>query len=397
MASEDHDFAEVQSVHLFGKELKWETDQKGAVGRFHTNEVSSLIDELELMKGNFPNGGELISILRKAYSSGNLASATRILVNEIFGEYGLVVIDGDDHEFKKILSSLIEKEITEQLVFPIVRDKNKKLQEEGFDPQVHPREINIFYLGNNDRKRILQNQYGEFSVIDDDKKWSREELITEIHNVPENFSPNVLIRPLYQETILPNIAYIGGPGEISYWKQIEEVFPVFGLTNPVLILRHSAMLIEPAVSSRMKKLGLSEKDIFRNEDLLIRNYIETVAGDEIHLEEYKTDMQLLFTRLSEKAEHVDPTLKPAVLAEQQKIMKYLETLEGKLRKAEKHKHETAVTQIRHVKEKLFPGGVPQERFDSIIPFYLKFGREGVRELKEKFVTFDLRYLIVYTE
>jgi bacillithiol biosynthesis cysteine-adding enzyme BshC len=392
MATEDHDKEEIRSVQLFGKQISWETAQEGAVGRFTTDDLSDFLNEIDALKGNFSHADEVMGIIQKAYApSKTLAAATRDFVYGFFDD--VVVIDGDDAELKSLFKPVILSEIVDGKAFPEVLKKNEELVQAGFQPQVHPREINFFYLEKGSRKRIVQDQEG-YALHDGNKKWTKDAIREEVENHPENFSPNVLLRPLYQETILPNLAYIGGPGELSYWVQLTGVFKAYGVIEPVQFPRNSILPIEPGIQGRLEKLNMSADQFFASEQDLIRDFLAKNAGEEMDLSSFKNPTANLFESLEEKAAKVDPTLKPAVSAEHQKFLKFLENLEGKLRKAEKAKHETTLSQIKNVKEKLFPGGVPLERSECMLALLWKYGPSIVPAMMTTIDPLDQSYHII---
>lgn len=398
MATEDHDKAEIASVHLFGKEISWNTSQEGAVGRFSTDDLTDFLNAVADLKGTLPQAEEITALFRQCYAPGqSLANATRKWVNALFGHLGLVIIDADDPQLKALFRDQIREEIFEQPVLPIVQKVNEDLKEKGFDPQVHPREINFFYLEKQARKRIVRSEQGTFSLVDGQKKWTETEMQDEIRLHPENFSPNVLLRPLYQEQILPNIAYVGGPGELSYWIQLPQVFAYFNLPVPVMFPRNSVMLIDKGIASRFEKLGITEQDLFKSTDELVNEFIRKNAGEELDLSAYKKQLESLFGEMAGHAAKTDATLKPLVMGELQKEIKFVEALESRLKKAEKQKFDTSINQIKNTREKLFPGGSPQERVENILPHLWRYGIPLIDEIKSAMDPFDLHYHLLFPD
>lgn len=390
MASEDHDLEEISSFHLFGKKIQWNTEQKGAVGRFNTNGIDEIIKELKVVKGNTPFADEFIAICEKAYAPGNsLAKATRIFVNELFGEYGIVCLDGDDSALKKLFVPVMLKEINECIVSETVNEKNNHLESIGIKPQVNPREINLFYLSANSRKRIIKTKDGNFAEHDGQKKWSNDDLINEISTNPQNFSPNVLMRPLYQQTVLPNAAYIGGPGELAYWMQLPELFEKVKIPFPACYPRKSMIIIDEQQQKKIKKFELSFTDLMETTDELIKKYIsEKVVTVSLEAEKQKWEKE--FLQLAQKIKKEEPNLETNVFAESKAMQKYLEALEAKLNKAKKHKHEQEINQLKNLKEKLFPGGEMQERVETLIPEFWKWGIGIIRKIYNSTAASDFK-------
>lgn len=377
MASEDHDFEEISSIHLFGKTLTWNNpEEKGGVGRLNTESLNEVIAELSVILGDSIHAKELIILFENAYlKHDNLADATRYLVHELFGEYGLVIIDADEKHLKKEFSDIFKDDIVNQTNFKIVNETISELDKAGIKPQVNPRNINVFKLGS-DRIRI-------------------EDASQEMLDLsPEEYSPNVVLRPLYQQKLLPNIAYVGGPGEIAYWLEYKAMFEHHKITFPVLIPRNFALIMDDKSVQQINKLGLAVSDIFKDTDVLIKEFINKNAGSEISLDQEEQELSLVYRKMASKAAQVDPTLKSNVESEMQRSLNALKNLETKLIRSEKQKQETTINQIRKLKDKFLPEGQLQERYDNFAPFYLKFGKQFITDLKETFDPFEFEMLIL---
>ena len=383
MATEDHDIEEISSVNLFRKTLHWNTQQPGPAGRLNTFGIQTLIEELSTLKGNLPFADELLKIFSDAYAHENLSKATRYLVNELFGVYGLVCIDGDDPAFKALMKPVFREELEKETAFQKVTQRNNELEKSGYAPQVNPRPINLFYIENGLRARIEKD--GEiYFCSGTNLKWTYDEITRMLDTNPEKFSPNVLLRPLYQETILPNLAYIGGPAEIAYWLQLDELFNHFNIPMPARISRNYAMLVEKGLYEKFEKLGFNIEDIFQDTDSLTRKFVQSQVNVEGLFSSQHANMKNIFEEMSKKASAIDKSLENFVMAEWQKQEKFFENLESKIVRAEKNKHETSVNQIKNIKDKLFPEGNLQERYENFLPFYWKYGAEMISELADAF-------------
>ncbi len=235
MATEDHDFEEIKNIHLFGKNISWNKEATGAVGRLHTDSLASTIDELKIMVGESENSKELIQLFTDAYlRHTNLADATRYLVHQLFGKHKLIIVDGDDPQLKAELSAIIKDDILNGTNYKQISKTISELETKGFKAQVKPREINCFFMRGNSRERIeYEEASGLYKVLNTSFTFTKEELISELNNNPEQFSPNVVLRPLYQQKILPNLAYVGGPGEIAYWLEYRSMFDFHKINFPV--------------------------------------------------------------------------------------------------------------------------------------------------------------------
>lgn len=384
MASEDHDFAEINHAYLFGKKVEWSGDSisGGPVGRISTHTLSPVLDGLYAIMGESDKANELRKIIAGAYSGDKtLAEATFIFVNALFGKYGLVILEPDNAELKKLFLPVITDELINQSSFRCVSDTDAKLSKAGVEPQVHAREINLFYINEQGRNRI-EKQGDKYVVINTNLTFTPEQITAEAKNHPEKFSPNVLLRPVYQQTILPNIAYIGGPAEVIYWLQLKAIFDYHKTAFPVIMPRNFAMIIDKGTAGRMDKLKLTEKNIFGDADELVKNYIAANDGA-INFDSEKDKLKKIYDELSEKVKTIDSTLTSSVEAELQKQYNALKVLETKLIRAQKQKDEASVNQVKKIKEKLFPESSLQERHDNFIPSYIQYGTAFFDLLKKE--------------
>jgi len=383
MAGEDHDFEEINHFHWFGKTYRWETNQKGAVGRFSLEGFDSVLESLP----------EKIALFENAYRNhSTLADATRYFVNELFGSYGLIVLDADCRPLKKLFQSVLKDEITHKSSFQIVEQTNSKLKTQGYEPQIHARPINLFYLDKNLRERILYEE-GKYKINNTNFVFSETEILQITETEPEKFSPNVVLRPLYQEIILPNLAYIGGPAEVTYWLQLKSVFEYHKITFPILMPRNFALYINKSNFSKLTKLDISPESFFKPVHELKSDFLGKITHQEFVLNEEAEQIKQLFLAIKEKAVTIDKTLEPSVLAELQKVLKIMEVLEHKLKKADERKNETVITQLLHLKEKLFPDGKLQERHDNFLNFYIN-NNSFISELIDTFNAFETSFYII---
>jgi bacillithiol biosynthesis cysteine-adding enzyme BshC len=394
MASEDHDFEEIASVNLFGKKIKWESQSGGAVGRLNTASLHSAIDELKQLLGESENAKNLIQLFSDAYlNHANIAEATHYLVHQLFGQYGLLILNPDDYLLKNELEKFIKDDIFNNTNHKLVSTSISELEKIGVKPQVNPREINVFYMKDAIRERI-EKVGDKYNVLNTEITFTKDELEEEIDLQCDRFSPNVVLRPLYQQYILPNLAYVGGPGEIAYWLEYKAMFNHHKINFPVLIPRNFALLSDEKAEQQLQKLGLSKTDIFKDTDLLTKEFVTKNAASTVSLKEQEDKLTVIYKELAEKVSAVDVTLKASVEAELQKSLGSLKNIENKLLKSEKQKQETSINQIKKLKDKFLPEGVLQERFENFAPYYLKHGKEFIAILKQEFNPFDYKILII---
>ncbi len=383
MASEDHDFEEIASFNLFGQKHTWQGTPSGAVGRLDPKELETIVNQL-------PEG---TPIFRKAYlEHETLADAARYYMHELFGAEGLVTLDADDAALKRHFLPVIEDELFNQTSSGLVATTTEQLEKLGYHTPVSAREINLFYLKDNLRERLVREE-GTFKVINTDQQFTEAEIRQEATDHPERFSPNVVLRPLYEEIILPNLAYIGGPSEVPYWMQLKGVFDQYKVPFPMLIPRNFALYVSAASRHRVEKLGLIYEAIFKEKHQLKRDLVERLSEHPLSLDLEKYAFAEVLSRVVNKALDVDPTMEKAVLAERARLFNSLESLEKRIRKAEARKHDIQLGQLQHVLDTFFPKGTPQERHDNFLNFYLD-NRNFIEVLFENFDPLDFKFNIL---
>jgi len=364
MATEDHDFEEIQKVNLFSDELIWESEQKGPVGRFDLGGLDEVKNRISELYQNHPESE--IHELVKAYDGENLTEATRNLVHHLFADFDLVIVDGDDPELKQEFSIIMKKELDTGFSFEAVSRTNKALEAVGGKIQIHAREINLFFIEKGLRSRIEQRDEDYF--IEGKGHFKRDTILNLLYEKPECFSPNVVLRPLYQETILPNLAYIGGGGEIAYWLQLKGVFDAANVVYPLIVVRNSMMIIDHNTHKKIENNLSKLTDVFESTDVLKRNYVEVNAGEELNFESLENALSQLGEAVVEQITQVDPAMDKFAAAEVVRLEKQIESIKDKLVKRSKGKHDAAMKQIEQIKERLFPNGNLQERTSNFFSF-----------------------------
>lgn len=394
MATEDHDFAEINHTYISGKKISWDQENTGATGRLSIEGIQKTIKEYLGVLGFSDHVIELSRLINDAYTKNkNLADASRQLVNSLFETYGLLILNADDRRLKKQFSKIIASDIIEQNSFRTISDTNKKLAEQGIEAQVNPRAINFFYLLDDLRERIVFED-GLYKVLNTAISFNKEELLKEIDDFPERFSPNVVMRPLYQEVILPNLAYIGGGAEIIYWLQLKQSFDYYKLDFPILLLRNSAMLASFKLENKINRLDLSIKDLFKKSEELKKDWVFKHSESCLNLIEEIQEFHVIFEKLKISSVKIDPSLGPSTEAIEARLQRALKNLESKLVKAEKRNFKDALSQIDGIKASLFPKGGLQERSENFGLFYVKYGKGFIENLIENFKPLDLKFTIL---
>jgi len=378
MATEDHDFEEINYFNFKEKVFRWNRESFGPVGRLSTEGLDKVFDLFSKEIGTSNNAVFLKNIFESAYVKySNLADATRYLANELFKNEGLVIIDGDAIELKKLFVPFAKKELLEQTSFKKVTETNELLKD--YSVQVNPREINLFYIENNLRERIIfENE--SYKVNNTTIQFSESEILSELENHPEKFSPNVILRPLYQEVILPNLCYIGGGGELAYWLELKSNFKENNITFPILLLRNSVLLTSKKQAEKADKLELSWSDLFSKQKVLLDSKTKELSQFKVDFFEQKEHLKKQFENLYTIANQTDKSFIGAVKAQEIKQIKGLEHLEKRLLKAEKRIYTEKLERIVFLQNELFPNQSLQERKANFSEFYLEFGNTLIEEL-----------------
>ncbi len=361
MATEDHDWDEINHFHWLGKKFEIATPQKGAVGRFSLSEFEPFLKEIPTT----------IPAFQDAYSQAkNLSQAVRMYMHELFGDQGLICLDADDARLKSIFTPIVLADLFDHAHRAPVENATKSLIEMGYKTQINAREINLFYLMDGLRERIEKR--GEiYHVVNTSTTFSANELRAEVAEFPERFSPNVVLRPLYQEMILPNLAYIGGPAEVGYWLQLKGIFDLHQVPYPIVLPRNFAIIIGEKNQQKINKLGIGLSDLFLEDFELKRKF---VASQSAHVLDCQSELNLLspiFNELARRVKLIDSTLEASVKAEFKRVGNGLERLEKKLKRAEERNHETAIRQLNQLKAALFPEGEWQERHENFLNYYME--------------------------
>lgn len=363
MATEDHDIDEINHFYFKDKKFEWKASTDGTpAGLLNTASLTSVLEEMK-QSGLFSD--ESMQLFADAYlEHPTHAAATRYLVNELFGDKGIVIIDPMHKSLKAQFSDVFRKDIFENVLYRSVQNNIHSLSENHYHIQAKPREINTFLIHENKRYLIIRDN-GKFKLKNSNIVFSDETIKNLLHTHPENFSPNVLLRTLFQQRILPNIAYIGGSAEVAYWLPLKPVFDKENTLYPLIVQRPVIFLSAENIERKMNKYHLTYEDIFESDiHQLIHRTLEK-QNIAIQLNESKIKIQNVFSELLVKTQNIDATLIPFVNAELTKTLKGLETLEHKLNKSIKQKHEVITKHINDIYKYYFPQNVMQDRMWNI--------------------------------
>lgn len=394
MGSEDNDIEELGTFWYEGKKYQWPGDgSTGAVGRMRTDSLIPLLHELLATMG--PPGKHLEALtllLQEAYlHHDTIAAATRYLVHQLFEQYGLLVLDPDDAALKRLFLPELTEELLSQNSLPLVMAGAEKLTD-GYKAQAYARPVNLFYLKDGIRERIEKDETG-WTVLNTQIRWGKEALLAELKAHPERFSPNVILRPLFQEKILPDVAFIGGGSELAYWLQLKALFDAKKIFFPVVLLRQSVLILDKKARQLRQELNMDYPDLFLSLQEQENSYLDK-QGVVSDLSEEFAALKKAMLSIQAKAVRTAPELTYSAGAALSKIAYQVSVVEKKIRRAEKKKAEVAMRKIAKLRELVFPGGTLQERRENFMPCYLSYGDQFLEILHREIKPLTAEFLIL---
>lgn len=395
--SEDDDWEELDHFYWKGKKYQWKTNQTGAFGSAKVDEsliqlINTFLKDIQATDYQFYQSIE--EGILQAYQLGNsITEANKLLIHYLFKNQDLLVLDADDADLKEIFIPVLLEELKEQNAIAMVEESSRKLNEH-YKAQAYPRPINLFYLSAGKRERIVFDGH-QYHLADNSQYWSVEEMYSEVKNNPKAFSPNVILRPLYQEMILPNVAFVGGGSEVAYWMQLKDLFHHYTIPFPVLILRQSVEMVELKNLEAWENLGLNLYDLFKTEDQLIKTKAKTHLPESIDLNGIKDNFKQQLLDLEEEIKNIDSTLTYSLKAVEHKIQYQLNVLDQKLLRAQKRKLMDLRNNIYAIQKNVFPyGGGLSERKEGYFDFYGIWSEEWMDLLFKNTKAFGEEFLVM---
>ncbi len=392
MATEDHDFEEINYFNFKGKKFRWNKDSFGPVGRLSTEGLDDVFELFALELDSSTNANAIKKLFQESYlQHDNLADATRYFANALFGNLGLVIIDADNSDLKRSFIPFAKDELLHQTSHKKVLESTEKLS--AYNIQVNPREINLFYIEDNLRERIIFDNE-KYKINNTKIEFSESEILDLLEKSPEKFSPNVIMRPLYEEVILPNLCYIGGGGELAYWLELKYYFDSAKVTFPILLLRNSVLLATEKQAKKADKLNLSWQDLFSKQSDLVNTQTRKLSEFPVDLTDLKAQLQQQFDLLISNANQTDPSFIGAVKAQETKQSKGLLNLEKRLLKAEKKKFKDVIERITDLQNEMFPNKSLQERQVNFSEFYLENGEKLIPTITKNLKPLENNFNII---
>lgn len=410
LGDEDHDYDEVNTVNfLAGKEVESLTYEKtvdtepAASDIPLTGQYEEFKEQLRehLYETDFSD--DLWALLDKAYhSDATFGEAFGTLMGNIFTQEGLVLAGSNHPAIKKLLKEPIKKTITQYDELRQRLESQTQKIKSKFHQQVTLYDSNLFYLCEQRGRVKIKHQNGDsWGTSDQKTSWTTDELITEIEEYPERFSPNVFMRPIIQDKLLPTVAYIGGPGEIAYYAQMKSIYSLFDLQMPVVCPRLSGTLIEPAIDRILPQLPFDFADYSKRIEDLEKAFVE--QADTMDIEavfgEWKQKAEELSEPYIDQITDVDPTLEGAGGKAVASFHNELDKLKGKVYRATKQQEKTQLKRIRKIKDQLYPCGGMQERCISFVYFMNKYGVDIWHQMLEQLSADDMfdRHNLIYLD
>lgn len=379
LGSEDHDVAEINHIHLFGKRIEWPTSGTGAVGRIPCTELEDVKEEIYKILGDSVHADELKALIDSCYSPDNtLAEAITLFLHHLLPQYPFLIFNPDNEKIKNHFIDIIEADILKSESYPLVLEGQEQMAGYGLKTQAYVRPINFFYLGPNFRERI-EYLDGKYHVLNRDITFTIDEIKAEIKGHPERFSPNVILRPLLQDLILPTIAFVGGGGELAYWADRRLLFKHFNIPFPVLIRRDSVLVLDQNSLKKIEKFHFKISDLLHEEHEIKTKFITFNEAKSVDFEAEREIIKELSIKILQKTGELDPSLNKFTGAELNQFHKIIDNIEAKLVRSLKNQNEVGINQILNVRRKILPDDQLQERHENFMSYYVLKGKSFFEE------------------
>ena len=399
IATEDHDFEEISEINLNQKKIKWEINSNNLpVGEIEINNFKNVLRDYKesIIDYNFKENIE--EIIDNSYKEGDtLSISTLKFINSLFSEHGLIIIDANKKDLKSLFTDQLKNEIDNFSCKEKTSSQISQLKKdfESFRAQVNPSDINFFKLTDKGRKRIRYDK--KLYNVDDENSYNKDEILNLIDKSPELFSPNAIMRPLYQEIVLPNVCYVGGPNELRYWMQLKTYFDDNKVQFPILKLRNSAYIIDSKISKKIKNSGIEINYFIGELNELIKYKIDNISSMKVNFDSLRSNLSSQFDELRKVSYKTDKSFEGALNAQEKKQKKGIDDLEKKLHRAEKKNHEAEIESIRSIHSYLHPTNINQERYLNFGNFYSSKGPSFINYIVEKISIMDDKILIIDLE
>lgn len=396
LESDDHDFLEVNNINIFSKEnnlSKIEYYQNGIPQEKYLNPINSVVfdDFIEKFKTDLKENilntdftEWIFDFINRSYKPGiSFPIAFARFINYLIGDLGIVFCNPADKEIKKLLIPVFEKELN---TYPETCERvieTSALIEQKYEPQVKPQPINIFYVHNNNRYLIEPRPDNIFALKNSRQRFEKGQLIEQLYSTPENFSGNVILRPVCQDYLLPTVAYVGGPSEVAYFGQYKSVYEFFDVNMPVIYPRVSVTLLENRVANFMNKNSLTIEEFFDEKKIIAKlmNRINELKVEDL-FNNLKDELNGLYYSFSIDLEKIDKNLVNTFKNKNDKYIESLEFLKSKFIESQAQQNEASISKLKSAIQKIYPDETLQERYVNIIYFLNKYGIDLLKKMIE---------------
>ncbi len=395
LASDDHDFREVNHIHINNKSNQpfkitydgQNNDAKIPISEIKLNEeIATLLQQLEDETNPSEFKAEILNQLSAAYEPETIFSqAFGTWLTTLFKTFGLILIDASDVRIKKLGARVFKKEISENS--PSTQSAiaaSGKLSEKDYHSQVQLKQgfLNLFYA--EEERNSIEIEDSNFSVKRAEQSFTKDELLHQVETRPEFFSPNVLLRPLYQDALLPTIAYVAGPAELAYYAQMKGIYEAFKIPMPIIYPRKSLTLLESKIEKVLNNYDLKVGDFWGNVEALINEIAKAQLPESLEkrIENASLCVNKNLQALEDTVTEFEPTLKNTVENVKGKILGQMDGLAKKILQAYKKRNEVIGQQIHKAQNSLYPNNNVQERELNILPYLFKYGFGFIDQLYE---------------
>ena len=399
MELEDHDFEEIRSFQLFNIENEIRTivyngtdaenKLKSPINSIQLNEdIQRVIQEIRSTLNPTDFSAELFTKLEAAYQSGkSISEAFGLWMAALLGKYGLILMDPSDAAFKNMAAPVFKKELENaDALHALLMKQSSALKDAGYDAQVENEPTNLFLRDEGSAKHpINKNRFNKFKIRSEDALSHRGDFMKLLEAEPNRFIPNVILRPIVQDYLLPTFAYVGGPSEIAYFAQFKTIYEFFDIPEPAIIPRPFMTILEKKIKKVTDKYGISVEEIFKKKSRIVD---DAAAGDAnssalVQLDALLAQVQNQFSTLEKNLVSVDASLKGACETALDKIEKAIKILKEKTGDAEKRKNELTHSQLTKAVRHILPQDQFQEREINALYYLNKYGFSFLDTLYEK--------------
>ncbi len=389
MELEDHDFEEIRSIQLINAEneirlLSYsgtdpENKDKCPINAIGISEdIGRLMQEVRAVLQTTDFTQEILAPLESAYQSGkSVSGAFGQWMAFLMGKYGLILMDPSDSAFKKMAGPVFQKELENtETIHERLKAQSGAVKAAGYEPQVDIEPTNLFMRDSGGVRHVLnKNGFNKFKIKSEDAKSHRAELLRLAETEPARYIPNVVLRPIVQDYLLPTFAYVGGPSEIAYFAQFKPIYEFFGIPEPLVVPRPFVTVLEKKIKKALDKYGLTIEEVFAKQESVVheiasRNSDRSMTGE---WEKLMGDIKNRFSQFEKDLISVDASLKGASETALDKIEKAVKVLSDKTAEAEKRRNELTHSQLGKAVRHLFPNGQFQEREINALYYLNKYG------------------------